>query len=128
MKLYRRGFYFLLVVFLIITISGCGVSEDEHEQILAELEKTKAELSQALSKIEELTGADKAGSNIEGKLRQAQEKAGELAAKLKDMTSQNSELKARIDKMQEMIEDFQQQLGAVTDKTKGLPKDLFGGD
>jgi hypothetical protein len=38
----------------VLAISGCGVSKDEHEKTVAELQQAKAELEQTKSKLTEI--------------------------------------------------------------------------
>ena len=44
----------ILVTLGIIALVGCGVSKEEHEKAVSELNKTKAELAQAKTKMAEM--------------------------------------------------------------------------
>jgi predicted RNA-binding protein with PIN domain len=85
-----------VAVLTVLVISGCGVSKDEHEKTVAELQQTKVELEQAKAKIAEidkLMELSKIDTEILAKLRSAQQKAGDLSAKVKELTIENEQLK-----------------------------------
>jgi predicted RNA-binding protein with PIN domain len=85
-----------VAVLTVLVISGCGVSKDEHEKTVAELQQTKVELEQAKAKIAEtdkLMELSKIDTEILTKLRSAQQKAGDLSAKVKELTIENEQLK-----------------------------------
>jgi len=98
-----RGFAVLTLTLLgVIAISGCGVSKDEHEKTVVELQQTKVELDQAKAKLAEIDRAmeaSKIDTKILEKLRSAQQKAGELSARVKDLTIENEQLKKELAKM-----------------------------
>src|SRR3974377_2216052 len=57
MKALTRMATFLFVALAVIAMIGCGVSKEDHEKVVAELSKTKADLDQAQTKIAELEKA-----------------------------------------------------------------------
>jgi GTPase involved in cell partitioning and DNA repair len=86
----------------VLAISGCSVSKGEHEKTIAELQQAKAELEQAKSKlaeIDKLMEVSKIDVKILDKLRSAQQKAGELSVKVKDLTIENEKLKKELAEM-----------------------------
>jgi septal ring factor EnvC (AmiA/AmiB activator) len=86
----------------VLAISGCGVSKDEHEKTVAELQQAKAELEQTKSKlteIDKIMGDSKIDTKILEKLRSAQQKAGDLSLKVKDLTIENEKLKKELAEM-----------------------------
>lgn len=98
----RRFVVLTLAILGVLAIYGCGVNKDEHEKTVAELQQTKVELDQAKAKLAEIDKAMES-SNIDTKilekLRSAQQKAGELSAKVKDLTVENEQLKKELAKM-----------------------------
>ncbi len=99
---FRRFVVLTLAILSVLAIYGCGVNKDEHEKTVAELQQTKVELDQAKAKLAEIDKAMES-SNIDTKilekLRSAQQKAGELSAKVKDLTVENEQLKKELAKM-----------------------------
>lgn len=128
MKNHGRGAILLSVVLAFFVFSACGVSKDEHQKALAELEKIKAELTQAKAKIVEMEKAvkiPKIDANIMEKLRSAEEKAGDLSAKVKSLISENETLNENLAKVKAMMGDLQEKLKAFQGKTGGLPLDML---
>ncbi|MFC1868679.1 hypothetical protein ACFL0H_11170 [Thermodesulfobacteriota bacterium] len=118
----------LTVVLAFFVVSACGVSKDEHQRTLAELEKTKTELTQAKAKIagmEKAIKIPKIDTSIMEKLRSAQQKAGDLSAKVKSLTGENETLNENLAKLKKMMGDLQEKLKAFQGKTGGLPLDMF---
>ncbi|MDB9823309.1 hypothetical protein OAC89_06390 [Deltaproteobacteria bacterium] len=101
-----RGIMFLLVAILaLFAISACGVSKGEHEKVVTELKETKVELEQAKLKIAEIERTielPQINTEIIEKLRSAQQKAGDLSAKVKSLTTENEELKEDLAKIKDM--------------------------
>jgi CHASE3 domain sensor protein len=96
---FRRLIILTLALLGVLAISGCGVSKDEHEKTIAELQQTKIELEQTRAKIAEidtLMEASNIDTTILEKLRSAQQKAGELSTKVKDLTIENEQLKKEL--------------------------------
>ena len=85
-----------MTVLTVLVISGCGISKNEHEKTVAELQQTKVELEQAKAKIAEIDKImerSKIDTEILAKLRSAQQKAGDLSAKVKELTIENEQLR-----------------------------------
>lgn len=96
MEKLRKIAVLTVAVLTVLVISGCGVSKDEHEKTVAELQQTKVELEQAKAKIAEtdkLMELSKIDTEILTKLRSAQQKAGDLSAKVKELTIENERLR-----------------------------------
>ena len=92
----------MVVVLTLIVISGCGVSKDEHQKIVTELQQTKVELEQAKAKLAEIDKAledSKIDTKILEKLRSAQQKAGDLSTRVKELTTENEQLKKEMAEM-----------------------------
>jgi septal ring factor EnvC (AmiA/AmiB activator) len=88
-----------LSILIMLAVSACGVSENEYEGLVAELEKTKVELEQAKSRIAELEeslGLSKMGNDIMEKLKSAQQKAVNLSSKVKELAIENERLKKEL--------------------------------
>jgi outer membrane murein-binding lipoprotein Lpp len=99
---FRRFVVLTAALLGVLAISGCGVSKDKHEKTVAELQQAKAELEQTKSKLAEidtLMEASKIDTKILEKLRSAQQKAGELSVKVKDLTIENEKLKKELAEM-----------------------------
>jgi outer membrane murein-binding lipoprotein Lpp len=93
---------FLFAAILLLAISACGVSKDEHERVLIELEQANAKLEQAESKIaaiERTMELPQIDTEIMEKLRSAQQKAGDLSSKIKTLTTENEQLKEELAKI-----------------------------
>jgi septal ring factor EnvC (AmiA/AmiB activator) len=97
----KRGGLVLICLSILImfAVSACGVSENEYEGLVAELEKTKVELEQAKSRIAELEESlelSKMGTDIMEKLKSAQQKAVNLSSKVKELAIENERLKKEL--------------------------------
>jgi len=96
---FRRLVILTVALLGVLAISGCGVSKDEHEKTAAELQQTKIDLEQAKAKLA-VFDTSMEDSNIDTKilekLRSAQQKAGELSARVKDLTIENEKLKKEL--------------------------------
>jgi predicted RNA-binding protein with PIN domain len=96
MEKLRKIAVLTVAVLTVLVISGCGISKNEHEKTVAELQQTKVELEQAKAKIAEtdkLMELSKIDTEILTKLRSAQQKAGDLSAKVKELTIENERLR-----------------------------------
>ena len=96
MEKLRKIAVLTVAVLTVLVISGCGVSKDEHEKTVAELQQTKVELEQAKAKIAEidkLMELSNIDTEILTKLRSAQQKAGDLSSKVKELTIENEQLR-----------------------------------
>ncbi len=101
----------ILTSFAVLTffaVPACGVSQDEYEEVMSELEKTRVELEQANLRIAELEQSlefSKMGTDIIEKLKSAQQKAVNLSAKVKDLTIENERLKKELSDMKTEIKE-----------------------
>ena len=96
MEKFKKIFVLTVAVLTLLVISGCGVSKDEHGKTVTELQQTKVELEQAKAKIAEidkLMELSKIDTEILTKLRSAQQKAGDLSSKVKELTIENEQLR-----------------------------------
>jgi prefoldin subunit 5 len=136
----------ILVTFGIIALVGCGVSKEEHEKAVSELNKTKAELAQAKTKMADMEKslseaqaqlksqaekpavAEKPGTvdtGVQDKLAAAQKEAADLRAKVKSLTGENANLKGMLDKLKAEYAEIQKKLGGgVQTPTQQLPAGL----
>ena len=131
----------ILVTLGIIALVGCGVSKQDYEKAVSELNKTKAELAQATTKIADMEKAlNEAQAQLKsqpGKPSPAEkpavaEKPGTVAsqkegadcqAKVDSLTKENASLKALIDKLKAEYAELQKKLGGATQQLpSGLPK------
>ena len=101
----KRLIFLLSALLTCSVISGCGIDKEEYEVVVAELEQTKAELEQAYSKIAEIEKSldlPNIDTDIMEKLRSAQQKAGDLSARVKSLTTENEQLKEELAKINTM--------------------------
>jgi chromosome segregation ATPase len=108
MKKSRRLVLISLSILTVFAFSACGVSENEYEGVVAELEKTKAKLEQANSRIaefEESLQLSKMGPDIIEKLKSAQQKAVNLSSKVKDLTIENERLRKELAEIKTEIKE-----------------------
>jgi len=99
---FRKIFVLTVAVLTLLVISGCGVSKDEHGKTVTELQQTKVELEQAKAKLAEIDKAledSKIDTKILEKLRSAQQKAGDLSTRVKELTTENEQLKDQLAKV-----------------------------
>lgn len=102
MEKFRKIFVLTVAVLTLLVISGCGVSKDEHGKTVTELQQTKVELEQAKAKLAEIDKAledSKIDTKILEKLRSAQQKAGDLSTRVKELTTENEQLKDQLAKV-----------------------------
>jgi len=141
MRTIHRISYILFVIFIAFALSGCGVSKDEHEKTVTELQKTKAELEKANAKIAKLelekanakiaklekalAGTPKIDAGITDKLRSARQKAIDLGAKVKNLTAENSVLNKNLEKLKAMFADLQKKIQSFQAQGTGSPLDLL---
>jgi predicted nucleic acid-binding Zn-ribbon protein len=142
----------ILVTFAIIALAGCGVSKEEHEKAVSELNKTKAELAQAETKMADMAkslnearaqlkrqakesspaekpaAAEKPGTvdtGMQDKLAAAQKEATDLRAKVESLTGENANLKGMLDKLKAEYAEIQKKLGGgVQTPTPQIPGGL----
>lgn len=125
-----NGFWMVFIVSaLVLTFLGCGVSTEEHEKTVAELNTARAELNKANAKIDEmgktLLKIPKIDPELKNKLDAAQQQARSLGAKVKSLTTENSSLNAKLSELEAMAGDLQKQLNAFQGASKESPLDLF---
>ena len=95
---------------------------------MTELKKTRVELENAKTKI---TGQENSASiplpksDSVAKLRSAQQKASELSARVKSLSSENELLKQNLDKMKTIVEDLQNKIRPIDGKAEGPVTDLI---
>lgn len=122
----------------VLMLAGCGVSKEEHEKVVNELKKTKADLAQALSKstnLERSLGevqaqiksqtkgfADAMSREAQEKLAAAQKQMNDLQAKVKSLTGENDKLKEMLNKLKTEYAEIQKKLGGGVELPAGLPK------
>src|SRR5512136_2052955 len=139
MKTLTRMLTFFFVTLAVIALVGCGVSKEEHEKAVSELNKTKAELAQANAKVAEMekslteaqaklksqamqppppaakpTAVEKpaaADTGMHDKLAASQKEAADLRAKVDSLTGENANLKGMLDKLKAEYAEIQKKLG-----------------
>lgn len=134
---------FFIIAFSVWSLISCGVSKEEHANVVSELEKTKAELQKAQATIAEqkksLLDFSKIDPKLDEKLKAAQQKINDLTSRFKGLTLQNSDLSSKIkdltlqngklseqkSKLEAMVNELQNKLKAVQDQTKDLPTGLI---
>lgn len=137
MKASNKVLMLILVTFGILALVSCGGSKGDYEKVVSELNKAKADLAQANTKIADM---EKALNEAQAQLKsQAEkpspavaEKPGAVAsqketadcqAKVDSLTKENSSLKAMLDKLKAEFAELQKKLGGTTPKLpSGLPK------
>ena len=129
MRKFRNILGFLVIIFTLSVFMGCGVSKDDYDNVLAELDKTKSELQKANNKIAELEKSSikipKIDTETMAKLQAARQKGEELASKIKSLTSENKTLTDNLAKLKKMAGDLQEKLKAFQGQTKDLPFDFL---
>jgi predicted nucleic acid-binding Zn-ribbon protein len=152
MNALKRLLTLFFVTLAVIALVGCGVSKEEHEKAVSELNKTKAELAQAKTKIADMEKslseaqaqlkskakepslAEKpevvekpgaADTGMQDKLAAAQKDATDLRAKVESLTGENANLKGMLDKLKAEYAEIQKKLGGgVEVPTQQLPAGL----
>jgi len=152
MKALKRLLTLFFVALAITALVGCGVSKEEHEKAVSELNKTKAELAQAKTKMADMEKSlseaqaqlksqakepsptekpvlvEKPGAvdtGMQDKLAAAQKEATDLRAKVESLTGENANLKGMLDKLKAQYAEIQKKLGGgVEVPTQQLPAGL----
>jgi predicted nuclease with TOPRIM domain len=152
MKALKGVLTFFCVTLAVIALVGCGVSKEEHEKTVSELNKTKADLAQARTKMADVEKslseaqaqlksqaktpspaespavAEKPGTvdtGMQDKLAAAQKETSDLRAKVESLTGENANLKGMLDKLKAEYVDIQKKLGGgVQTPTPQLPTGL----
>ena len=125
-----NGFWAVsIAAVLMLTFLGCGVSKEEHEKTVAELNSAKAELKNANAKIDEmgktLLNIPKIDPELKSRLDAAQQQARSLGAKVKSLTTENGRLNAKLSELEAKVNDLLKQLSAFQGASKESPLDLF---
>ena len=152
MKAFRQALTSIFVVLAIIAFVGCGVSKEEHEKAIsqinkakaelektvAELSKSKADLAQAMSKVADMekslsdaqaqpkiaANEPAADTGTQEKLAAAQKEANELRAKVESLTGENANLQSMLEKVKAQSAEIQKKLEGAQMPTKQLPAGL----
>jgi chromosome segregation ATPase len=117
----RTLFFLLAIITIVLTISACGVSEEEYENTLADLSRTKSELEQAKSRIAELEESlalPKTDAELVEKLYSAQQKVSELSSSLKSLTIENQTLRENLEKTGSSLKEPERELKTHQDQTR----------
>ena len=118
-----------IVAALVLTFLGCGISTEEHEKTIAELNTARTELKKANAKIAEmgktLLKIPKIDPELKNRLDAAQQQARNLGAKVKSLATENSNLNAKLSQLEAMTSDLQKKLNAFQGASKESPLDLF---
>jgi len=125
-----NGFWTLFIVTtLVLTFLGCGVSTEEYEKTVAELNTAKAELKKSNTKIavmeKTLLKIPKIDPELKNKLDAAQQQARSLGAKVKSLTTENGKLNTKLSELEALANDLHKQLNAFQGASKESPLDLF---
>ncbi len=132
MKALKHVLISMILISLVIVFFGCGVSEDEYQKVIGELNETKDELSNANDKIAQLEDSIKAAqakigieeplkmetvtevaSGVQEKLAAAQQEAADLRAKVESLTDENGALKDMLDSLKAQLKELQGHSGNI---------------
>ena len=141
MNVSKKVLMLIFVTLGIIALVGCGGSKQDYEKAVSELNKTKADLSQANAKMADM---EKSLNEAQAKLKSQAEKpspaekpavagkpgtvasqkeTADCQAKVDSLTKENSSLKAMLDKLKAEYAALQKKLGGATQQLpSGLPK------
>ena len=115
MKKFGQVLTCIFVVFALIALVGCGVSKEDHEKVVSDLNKTKADLEKSKADLDkakaDLTQANskaaalekslnEAKGQSEAKVAAAQTQAGDLQSKVDSLTKENADLQGMLGKSQ----------------------------
>lgn len=136
MKKFGQGWTCVLVVVAIIALVGCGISKEDHEKVVSELNKIKADLdkskadlskaqadlAQANSKAAALEKSlNEAKGQSEEKVAAAQKQAGDLQAKVDTLSKEKADLEGMMEKLKTQLADLQKRVGGAQAPAKNLP-------
>jgi chromosome segregation ATPase len=129
MKALKHTLISMVLISLVTALSGCGVSQDEYQKVVAELDETRDQLSKANDKIAQLEDSLKAAqakigieepvgmetvigaaTGVQEKLAAAQQEAADLRAKVEGLTDENSSLKDMLDKLKAQVSELEGKL------------------
>ena len=103
---------FLLAIFMMLSLVGCGVSKKIHTVTVQELESTKSELATTHSQNEVL---DKEVQELKGRLDEQESLVAARNTELEALRQQNLELMNIRDNQAAEIEEFQASTGRLTE-------------
>lgn len=149
MKNFKRFMMVMIVTVFSVALVGCGVSKEEHDKTVSELNKTKSELAQANARLAEmdkqlneaktqLESAAKAPETIEeksevvekpltedkgmqDKLAVFEKEALDLREQVKSLTSENSRLNELLETLKAQLSALKQKLGGLQTPSTSLP-------
>ena len=125
---------------LMMALNGCGISEDEHQKVVSELNQTKSLLDKANAKIAQLeksvtatqdqgkTGVkmpEGVDSGLKEKLATAQEEANNLRSKVESLTKANIDLKGLLEQLKEKLAQIESKLKGLQGSSGSLGSDLM---
>jgi chaperonin cofactor prefoldin len=136
MKKFGQVLACVFVVVALIALVGCGVSKEDHEKVVSELNKTKADLDKSTAELNkakaDLTQANSKAAALEKSLNEAkgqseekvaaaQKQAGDLQAKVDSLTKENADLESTLDKLKAQLAELQKKVGGAQAPAKNLP-------
>lgn len=138
MKALKQVLTLMALTIAAVALLGCGVTKEEHEKTVSELNEARAELEQANAKIAELEKSmNEAGIRRPGlmgrlgdtgaqeKLAAAQQEVASLRARVQSLTSENSRLQGLLESARSQLSDFQAKLEGFQSPTKNLSTDIL---
>lgn len=153
MKLSKNFHLWIVVALSVLLLGGCGVDKEEHEKVVSELNKIKAELEKATKDLPDMnTALEKANARIEElekslaeaqaklesefkeadktvsgavdeQLAASEKKVQELQESLKSLADENSKLKGMLDTLKKEYEAIKSKIG---DGVQSLTEKLPG--
>jgi chromosome segregation ATPase len=136
MKKFGQVLTCVFVVFALVALVGCGVSKEDHEKVVSDLNKVKADLERSAAELKK-ANADLAQANTkaaalektlnkvnresEEKVAAAQKQCGDVQAKVDSVTKENAELKGMLDKLKAQLADLQKKAGGAQVPGKSQP-------
>jgi len=136
MKKFGQGLTCVFVVVALIALVGCGVSKEDHEKVVSDLNKTKADLdkskadlskaqadlAQANSKAAALEKSlNEAKGQSEEKVAAAQKQTGDLQAKVDTLSKEKTDLEGMLEKLKTQLADLQKKAGGAQAPAKKVP-------
>lgn len=143
MKKAKQCLFVGLILLIAIAFLGCGVSKEEHEKTVADLNqakgkiaefetalkqaqaKPKAEVKAPAAEAKPAEAAEKpsapADSGLEEKLAAAGKEAADLKEKLAGLTNENSSLKELIEKLKGQLAGLREKIPGIQTPAKELP-------
>jgi chromosome segregation ATPase len=128
-KALRYTLISMVLMGLVTAFFGCGVSDDEYQKVVAELNGAKDQLSKANDRIAQLEDSlqeaqakigveepigmetvTEAATGVQEKLAAAQQEAADLRAKVESLTDENSSLKGMLDKLKAQVSELEGKL------------------